>query len=96
MPLTKEQTTEIIKKFQVKEGDTGSSEVQIALFTQRINDLTEHLKIHKKDNHTRRGLITLINKRAKLLRYVYSQDHGRYRKISTDLDIRMKYDRHRG
>jgi small subunit ribosomal protein S15 len=96
MPLTLEKKTEIIKKFQKKDKDTGSSEVQIAIFTQRINDLTEHLKIHKKDHHTRRGLITLINKRNKLLKYVYGQDHNRYRKIVDELNIRAKYDRHRG
>jgi small subunit ribosomal protein S15 len=96
MPLTKEVTSEIVKKFQSADKDTGSSEVQIALFTQRVNDLTEHLKIHKKDHHTRRGLITLINKRNKLLKYVYNQDHGRYRKIVEELGIRAKYDRHRG
>jgi small subunit ribosomal protein S15 len=96
MPLTLEKKTEIIKKFQKEDKDTGSSEVQIAIFTQRINDLTEHLKIHKKDHHTRRGLITLINKRNKLLKYVYGQDHNRYRKIVDELNIRAKYDRHRG
>ncbi len=96
MPLTLEKKTEIIKEFQSKDKDTGSSEVQIAIFTQRINDLTEHLKIHKKDHHTRRGLITLINKRNKLLKYVYNKDHARYRKIVDALNIRAKYDRHRG
>lgn len=94
MPLTKEKTAEIIKEFQAKEGDTGSCEVQVALLTERINDLTEHLKIHKKDHHTRRGLMQMINQRNSLLKYVYGGSHDRYRKLVARLGIRAKYDRH--
>lgn len=94
MPLTKEKTAEIVKEFQAKEGDTGSCEVQIALLTERINQLTSHLQIHKKDHHTRRGLMQLINQRNKLLKYVYNDNHDRYRQLVGRLGIRAKYDRH--
>ena len=94
MPLTKEKTIEIIKEHQAKESDTGSCEVQIALLTERINQLTSHLQIHKKDHHTRRGLMQLINQRNSLLKYVYNDGHDRYRKLVARLGIRAKYDRH--
>jgi len=97
MPLTKEKKEEIISKFQSKTGDTGSSEVQVALLTERINDLTEHLRIHRKDHHTRRGLLQLISQRNRLLKYVYEQEHERYRQLVGRLGIRAKYDRlHKG
>ncbi|MDD2221411.1 MAG: 30S ribosomal protein S15 [Clostridia bacterium] len=79
---------EIIEKFAIHEGDTGSPEVQIALLTARINHLTEHLKIHKKDFHSRRGLLQLVGQRRGLLNYVKKQDVDRYRKIITELGLR--------
>ncbi len=79
---------EIIEKFAIHEGDTGSPEVQIALLTDRINHLTEHLKIHKKDFHSRRGLLQLVGQRRGLLNYVKKQDVDRYRKIITELGLR--------
>lgn len=93
MPLTKDKKVEIINEHKAGDKDTGSAEIQVALFTQRINDLTEHLKIHKKDHHTRRGLLNLINKRNKLLKYVYGKSHARYRTLVDKLGIRAKYDR---
>lgn len=96
MPLTKEKTAEIVKEYQSKEGDTGSCEVQVALLTERINQLTEHLKLHVKDHHTRRGLMQLINQRNSLLKYVYNDNHDRYRQLVGRLGIRAKYDRHHG
>lgn len=79
---------EIIAKFQRKEGDTGSTEVQIALLTNRINHLTEHLKTHKKDNHTRRGLLKLVGQRKGLLRYLEKTDLEKYRALKAELGIR--------
>ena len=67
--MTKERKQEIINEFKREENDTGSSEVQIALLTERINELTEHLKVHKKDNHSRRGLLQMVGKRRNLLKY---------------------------
>ena len=72
--MTKERKTEIIKNFGRDEKDTGSSEVQIALLTERINELTEHLKVHKKDNHSRRGLLQMVGKRRNLLNYLSKND----------------------
>ena len=71
----------IIKEYGQSENDTGSTEVQVALLTQRINDLTDHLKIHKKDHHTRRGLLMLVGKRKRLLQYLENQDVERYRSL---------------
>ena len=79
---------EIIQKFAVHEGDTGSPEVQIALLSARINHLTEHLKVHKKDFHSRRGLLQLVGQRRRLLNYVKKQNVDRYRKIITELGLR--------
>ncbi len=79
---------EIIAKFQRKEGDTGSSEVQIALLTDRIQHLTEHLKAHPKDNHTRRGLLKLVGQRRALLKYLREKDLEKYRKISAQLGVK--------
>jgi small subunit ribosomal protein S15 len=79
---------ELIEKYQTHERDTGSPEVQIALLTARINHLTEHLKIHKKDFHSRRGLLQLVGQRRGLLNYVKKQDVDRYRKIITELGLR--------
>jgi small subunit ribosomal protein S15 len=88
MPLSKETKTEIVAKYARTEGDTGSPEVQIALLTQRIRDLTEHLKTHKKDHHTRRGLLMLVGQRRRLLGYLKKTDIERYRAIIADLGIR--------
>lgn len=79
---------DIIKEFATKEGDTGSPEVQIALLSDRISNLTEHLKVHKKDFHTRRGLLMLIGQRRRLLNYVEKKDFERYRSIITRLGLR--------
>ena len=86
--ITKEQKNEIIKNHQVKEGDTGSPEVQIALLTFRINDLNEHLKIHKKDHHSRRGLLKMVGQRRSLLGYIKNTDIERYREILVKLNLR--------
>lgn len=86
--LTPEKKKDIIVKFQQHEGDTGSPEVQIALLTTRINELTEHFKTHKKDHHSRRGLLKLVGQRRALLNYLKKSDFNRYRKIVTDLGLR--------
>ncbi len=79
---------EIIKEYQLKDGDTGSAEVQIALLSARIAHLTEHLKTNKQDNHSRRGLFKMVGKRASLLKYLESVDIERYRAIKAKLGIR--------
>ncbi len=79
---------EIITKYQLHETDTGSSEVQIAILTERINHLTEHLKVHKKDFHSRRGLLQMVGQRRGLLNYIKKEDVDRYRKIITELGLR--------
>ena len=86
--MTNEQKTAIIKEYATHEGDTGSPEVQIALLTQRINHLTEHLKTHQKDNHSRRGLLKMVGKRRGLLNYLKEVDIERYRAIIASLGIR--------
>ena len=86
--MTKERKQEIINEFKREENDTGSSEVQIALLTERINELTEHLKVHKKDNHSRRGLFKMIGKRRNLLNYLAKKDLPRYREIVKQLNLR--------
>ena len=86
--MTKERKQEIIKNFGRDEKDTGSSEVQIALLTERINELTEHLKVHKKDNHSRRGLLQMVGKRRNLLNYLAKKDVQRYRDIIAKLGLR--------
>ncbi|NLW24745.1 MAG: 30S ribosomal protein S15 [Clostridia bacterium] len=88
MALSPEKKQEIIRKYQVHENDTGSPEVQIAILTSRINYLTEHLKEHKKDHHSRRGLLKMVGQRRGLLNYLMKTDIERYRKIITDLGIR--------
>ncbi len=80
--------SEIIKEFQRKEGDTGSTEVQVALLTERIKHLTEHLKTHPKDNHTRRGLLKMVGQRKRLLRYLEKTDLEKYRALKEKLEIR--------
>lgn len=88
MPLSKDTKTEIIEQYKRGESDTGSAEVQVALLTQRIRDLTEHLKIHKKDHHTRRGLLKLVGQRRRLLGYLKKTDIERYRDVIAKLGIR--------
>ena len=87
--MTKEQKTAIIKEYAANEGDTGSPEVQIALLTFRINSLTEHLKVNKKDHHSRRGLLMMVGQRRNLLAYLQKNDIERYRSIIARLGIRM-------
>ena len=79
---------EIIKEYQLDEKDTGSPEVQIAILTRRINDLNEHLRVHKKDHHSRRGLLKMVGKRRNLLRYLKNSDIERYRTLIKKLQIR--------
>ncbi|MCL1918734.1 MAG: 30S ribosomal protein S15 [Peptococcaceae bacterium] len=86
--LASEKKQEIITKFQQHEGDTGSPEVQIALLSARIAELTEHFKIHKKDHHSRRGLLKLVGQRRAMLNYLKKNDFNRYRKIVQDLGLR--------
>ncbi len=86
--MLKEEKDAIIKEYATHEGDTGSPEVQIALLTKRINDLTEHLKTHKKDHHSRRGLFKMIGQRRSLLSYLTKVDIERYRAIIARLGIR--------
>ncbi|CCJ33539.1 MULTISPECIES: 30S ribosomal protein S15 [Caloramator] len=86
--MDKARKQELIAKFQRHEGDTGSPEVQIALLTERINHLTEHLKVHKKDHHSRRGLLKMVGQRRGLLNYLMENDIERYRKIIEELGIR--------
>jgi small subunit ribosomal protein S15 len=86
--LDKEKKTTIISKFAIREGDTGSADVQIAVLTSRIGELAEHLKTHKKDEHTRRGLLKMIGQRRRLLAYVNDTDVNRYRGIISRLGLR--------
>ena len=86
--MLKEEKNAIIKEYAQHEGDTGSPEVQIALLTKRINDLTDHLKTHKKDHHSRRGLLKMVGQRRNLLNYLTMVDIERYRAIIAKLGIR--------
>jgi small subunit ribosomal protein S15 len=86
--LTKQDKGKIIVDFEVHDGDTGSPEVQIALLTKRINDLTEHFKTHKKDHASRRGLLKMVGTRSALLKYVSKKDVNRYHKIISRLGLR--------
>ena len=88
MPLEKDVKTDIIAQYKRSDTDTGSTEVQVALLTQRIRDLTEHLKLHSKDHHTRRGLLQMVGQRRRLLNYLKKSDIERYRKVIADLGIR--------
>ena len=88
MALLPEQKAELIAAHKRGEQDTGSPEVQIALLTKRITDLTEHFKVHKHDHHSRRGLLKLVGQRRKLLNYLRKQDIGRYRALIAELGIR--------
>ena len=88
MSITAERKAELIKKFARTEGDTGSPEVQVAILTSRIVTLTEHFKTHKKDNHSRRGLLKLVAQRRKLLDYLKGKDEGRYQDLIKRLGLR--------
>ena len=88
MALAKDVKSDIIADYARGDADTGSPEVQIALLTQRIKDLTEHLKVHKKDHHTRRGLLKLVGQRRRLLNYLKKSDIERYRDVIAKLGIR--------
>jgi len=88
MAILKEEKVEVIQKFKKHESDTGSPEVQIALLSNRITQLTEHFKIHVKDHHSRRGLLKMVSQRRRLLDYVRSKDEERYRSIISRLGIR--------
>ena len=88
MALTKEKKTEIIEKFQTEKNDTGSVEVQVALLTERINDLNEHLKVHKHDYHSNRGLLKMVGQRKSLLNYLAKTDVQRYRALVKKLGLR--------
>lgn len=88
MVLTSENKKKLIEKFRTHESDTGSPEVQVGLLTNRISYLTDHLKIHKKDHHSRRGLLKLVGRRRRLLNYVRSKDINRYRSIIDVLGLR--------
>jgi small subunit ribosomal protein S15 len=88
MTVTAERKQEIVAKFGRSDGDTGTAEVQIALLTERINDLTEHLRAHSKDHHSRRGLLMLVGQRRRLLRYLQRKEIERYRAIVSELGLR--------
>ena len=88
MILTKEAKSELIRKYAAHEGDTGSPEVQIALLTERIKSLTEHLRSYPKDNHSRRGLLKLVGQRRRLLAYLVRNDVDRYRTVISSLGLR--------
>ena len=88
MTLIKEQKTEIVEGYKTHERDTGSPEVQIALLTARISQLTEHLKEHKKDHHSRRGLLLMVGQRRRLLNYLSKKDIERYRAVISKLGLR--------
>ena len=86
--MTAERKQEIINQYRRDEKDTGSSEVQIALLTERINELTEHLKVHKKDNHSRRGMLKMVGKRRNLLNYLAKKDENAYKELVKKLGLR--------
>jgi small subunit ribosomal protein S15 len=88
MSITAERKETLLKEYAVKDGDTGSPEVQVAVLTERINNLTEHFKEHKKDNHSRRGLLKMVSHRRKLLDYVKGKDEERYQSLISRLGLR--------
>ncbi len=88
MSITAERKQEIIREFAIHEGDTGSPEVQIAILTERINNLSEHLKTHRKDFHSRRGLLMMVGQRRRLLDYLRRTDEQRYRRLVERLGLR--------
>ena len=87
MALLKEKKTQIIKTSRLHDADTGSPEVQVALLTEKITKLSDHLKLHKKDNHSRRGLLQMVNKRRRLLAYLKRKDEDRYGQVVEKLDL---------
>ncbi|WKZ30733.1 MAG: 30S ribosomal protein S15 [Candidatus Dojkabacteria bacterium] len=87
MSLTRDEKNQIIAKYALHEGDSGSPEVQIALLSEKINKLSEHLKDHKKDNHSRRGLLQMVGKRRRLIEYLKTSDPERYTKIAKELKL---------
>ena len=88
MPLEKDHKTEVMGKYRIHDSDTGSPEVQIALLSERINQLSDHFKDHKKDHHSRRGLLKMVGKRRRLLDYLKSKDIERYRDLIKRLNLR--------
>ena len=88
MSITKEVKKDLINKFAINDKDTGSAEVQIAVLTERINNLIEHFKNHKHDHHSKRGLVALVNNRKKLLSYIFKKDNEKYMKLIKELNIR--------
>ncbi|MDO4754232.1 MAG: 30S ribosomal protein S15 [Bacillota bacterium] len=86
--ISKEKKTSVIEKFRTHEGDTGSAEVQIAVLTARINELNEHLHMHKKDHHSRRGLLKMVGRRRNLLAYLKEKDLEKYRELIAELGLR--------
>jgi small subunit ribosomal protein S15 len=88
--LTPEEKEKIIKKYKIHDTDTGSSEVQIALLTEEINRLLDHLKKHPKDFHSKRGLLKMVSKRRRLLEYLKNEDEGRYKKITKEIGLKAK------
>ena len=86
--MDKEKKADITSKFKHHEGDTGSTEIQVALLTERINQLTEHMRVNRHDYHTQRGLLKLVGKRRRLLAYLSREDVGRYRSLITKLGLR--------
>ncbi len=88
MAITQERKNELINEFKTHEGDTGSAEVQIAVLTESINNLNEHLRTHKKDHHSRRGLLKMVGKRRNLLTYLRNKDVQRYRELINKLGLR--------
>ena len=88
MPLVRETKDRIVAEYAIKEGDTGSAEVQIALLTERVKDLTGHLRLFPKDNHSRRGLLKMVGQRRRLLAYLVKKDASRYRAVIARLGLR--------
>ena len=88
MSITQEKKAEVINNFKVHENDVGSTQVQIAILTERIQNLTEHLKTHKKDFHSRRGLLMLVGRRKRLQEYLRNKDHESYKKVIESLNLR--------
>ena len=88
MSITPERKAELIKEYATKEGDTGSPEVQVAILTERIRNLTDHFQTHRKDNHSRRGLLKLVSQRRKLLDYLKAKDEARYKSLIQRLGLR--------
>ena len=89
MTMSRDRKTELLKEFATHEGDTGSPEVQVALLTERINYLTGHFKTHKKDHHSRRGLLVMVSRRRSLLEYLKGRDFGRYKALTEAVETKL-------